>query len=82
MHWSILTLVDALLIGEAAEWAKENPLMQTSVGKQSPKDDDVESHITTFAFNVLRKYIYLTSMLSQKIYVNSQERPCQYTISG
>ncbi len=43
MHWSILTLVDALLIGEAAEWAKDKPLMQTSVGKQSPKDDDVEA---------------------------------------
>ena len=43
MHWSILTLVDALLIGEAAEWAKDNPLMQTSIGKQSPTNDDVEA---------------------------------------
>ena len=34
--------LDALLIGEAAEWAEGNPLMQARITKQSPTSDDLE----------------------------------------
>lgn len=34
--------LDAFLIGEAAEWAKDNPLIQARIPKQSPTSDDVE----------------------------------------
>lgn len=41
--FEFINAVDALLTGEAAEWAEETPLMQARINQQSATNDDVEA---------------------------------------